>query len=115
MEKRSATPLRDVELEPYQRYGKPQPKLSWRPLVYDKEKGSGSFLMRIEPGGHTPAHEHTYLEQILVLEGDFIDSDDGTRFGPGDFITYEPGSRHSSTTENGCLILAFVRGYSQLV
>ena len=28
----------------------------------------------------------------------------------GDFITFEPGSAHSSYTKNGCLILVFLRG-----
>jgi anti-sigma factor ChrR (cupin superfamily) len=32
-----------------------------------------------------------------------VDSD-GTVFGPGDFVSYEGGTRHNSWTEGGCLI-----------
>jgi len=41
-----------------------------------------------------------------ILEGDLVDSD-GTRFGPGDFVSYAPGTHHSSRTEGGCLIAVF--------
>ena len=32
-----------------------------------------------------------------------VDSD-GTTFGPGEFVSYDAGTHHSSWTERGCLI-----------
>ena len=34
-------------------------------------------------------------------------------FKKGDFVTYEPGSKHSSYTKKGCLILTFMRGINK--
>jgi hypothetical protein len=41
-----------------------------------------------------------------VLDGDLVDSD-GSVFGPGDFVSYEAGTHHNSSTENGCLLAVF--------
>ena len=38
---------------------------------------------------------------------------DGKIFKKGDFVTFEPGSTHSSYTKNGCLILVFMRGINK--
>ena len=34
-------------------------------------------------------------------------------FKKGDFITFTPGSTHSSHTKDGCLILVFMRGINK--
>ena len=46
------------------------------------------------------------MEEFLILEGDLVD-DDGTVFGPGDFVSYQAGTVHNSRTEGGCLIAVF--------
>ena len=38
---------------------------------------------------------------------------DGKTFKKGDFVLYEPGSKHFSHTINGCLVLVFMRGINQ--
>jgi len=38
--------------------------------------------------------------------GQLVDSD-GTKFGPGDFVSYDAGTHHNSWTETGCLIAVF--------
>jgi anti-sigma factor ChrR (cupin superfamily) len=88
---------------PYDLEGPVQPEMSWLPLSYDRETGIGSYLMRMQPGAVTIEHDHEVMEEFLVLEGDLVDSD-GTVFGPGDFVSYEGGTRHNSWTEGGCLI-----------
>jgi quercetin dioxygenase-like cupin family protein len=109
---RSRIDVHAAQLQPYDRYGEPAPGVTWRPLNYDPERGAGSFLLALEPGARTPAHEHTEIEEILVLAGDFIDSD-GSIFGPGDFLTYPPGTRHYSTSRSGCRLLVEVRAYGR--
>lgn len=88
---------------PYDLEGPAQPEMSWLPVSYDPETGLGSYFMRMEPGAVTIEHDHDVMEDFLILEGDLVDSD-GAVFGPGDFVTYEAGTRHNSWTENGCLI-----------
>jgi anti-sigma factor ChrR (cupin superfamily) len=88
---------------PYDLEGPVQPEMAWLPVSYDRASQRGSYLMRMAPGAATLPHEHPGFEDFLVLEGDLIDSD-GTRFVAGDFVSYRPGTRHSSRSEGGCLI-----------
>jgi len=95
------TPYREYDLE-----GPVQPEMRWLPVSYDRETGEGCYLMRMDPGAVTISHEHRGMEEFLIIEGDLVDSD-GTVFGPGDFVSYEAGTRHDSRTENGCLLAVF--------
>ena len=52
------------------------------------------------------------FEEFFILDGELIDSD-GAVFKKGDFVTFEPGSKHSSYTKKGCLILTFMRGINE--
>ncbi len=95
---------------PYDRYGEPIAGMFWVPL--SGERGNGefeSFLLRMEPGSRSRPHEHTGIEEFLVVEGELIDLD-GTRFRAGDFVHFEPGSKHSSHTPGGCTLLVMLRG-----
>ena len=49
-----------------------------------------------------------------MLDGELTDTD-GKIFKKGDFITFEPGSKHFSHTKNGCLVLVFMRGINKLI
>ena len=49
-----------------------------------------------------------------MLDGELIDLDNKI-FKKGDFITFEPGSSHSSYTKTGCLMLVFMRTRSKLL
>ena len=91
---------------PYDLEGPVQPEMSWLPLSFDPESQQGTYLMRMEPGAVTIAHDHPGMEEFLILEGDLVDSD-GSVFGPGDFVSYEAGTHHNSWTEGGCLIAVF--------
>ncbi len=74
------------------------------PLSYKQDLGQGTYLMRMDPGAVTIAHDHKCFEDFMILEGELID-DDGTVIGPGDLVTYAPGSHHNSRTVTGCVIL----------
>jgi anti-sigma factor ChrR (cupin superfamily) len=91
---------------PYDMEGPVQPEMSWLPVSYEPETGHGTYLMRMEPGAVTIAHEHQGMEEFLVLEGDLVDSD-GSVFTAGDFVSYQAGTHHNSSTENGCLLAVF--------
>jgi anti-sigma factor ChrR (cupin superfamily) len=95
--------------EPFRAYdmeGPVQEDMSWLPISYDEATGQGCYMMRMEPGAVTVAHDHAGMEEFLVLEGELVDVD-GAVFGPGDFVSYEPGTHHNSWTETGCVIAVF--------
>jgi anti-sigma factor ChrR (cupin superfamily) len=90
----------------YDLEGPVQPEMSWLPVSYDKATGQGCYLMRMQPGAVTLPHEHLGMEEFVILEGEFIDGD-GCVFRAGDFVSYDPGTRHNSRTETGCLLAVF--------
>jgi len=100
----AATPFLAYDLE-----GPVQPEMSWLPVSYDRTTGNGCYLMRMQPGAVTIAHEHPGVEDFLILEGELID-DDGAVFRPGDFVSYVAGTWHNSRTVTGCLIAVFEWG-----
>ena len=95
-----------LEYLPYDLEGPLQADMGWLPISYDRKRGEGSYLMRMDPGARTIPHEHPGYEDFLILEGELIDSD-GRVLRQGDFISYLPGTRHHSWTEVGCRILVF--------
>jgi anti-sigma factor ChrR (cupin superfamily) len=103
---RKAVNLHEAAFREYDMEGPVQPEMSWLPISYDGATGQGTYAMRMEPGAVTISHEHAGMEEFLILAGELIDGD-GTVFGPGDFVSYEPGTTHSSRTESGCLIAVF--------
>ena len=73
-------------------------------ISYSQKTGKGWYVMRMDPGSETIAHEHQLLEEFLILEGELIESD-GTVLKIGDFVTNPPGTYHNSRTETGCLLI----------
>jgi anti-sigma factor ChrR (cupin superfamily) len=113
MIKRKITNLYDVDFIPFDNYGVAVPGMSWHKISYSKDNGGqGTYVLKMEPGAKSLPHEHTGFEEFLMLEGELIDPD-GKIFKKGDFISFEPGSKHSSSTINGCLVLVFMRGINQ--
>jgi len=104
--KRSVTPITKTPFQQYDLEGPVQPEMSWLPISFRKETGVGSYLMRMQPGAETIAHDHSGYEEFVVLEGELIDSD-GAVFKTGDFVSFAPGTRHSSRTETGCVLAVF--------
>ena len=102
--KRRIFATRTIEMKPYDLDGPVQPEMGWAALSYDARRERGSYLVRMAPGAATIPHEHANREEFLILEGEAIE-DDGTVLKPGDWIVYEPGSRHYTRTVTGCLLL----------
>ena len=106
-DRRRITPISAAAFQPFDLYGEPLPKLSWLPLNFDASAGRGHYLLRFAPGGRSLPHEHTDVEEFLVLEGELVDSD-GTIFRAGDFVQFAAGSQHFSTSPSGCLLLVIL-------
>ena len=104
----------NLEFEPFDNYGKPIKGMSWHKISYEKEKGQGSYILKMEPGAKSIPHEHVSYEEFYMLDGELIDVD-GKVFKKGDFISFEPGSTHFSFTEKGCLILVFMRSRNKTI
>lgn len=103
---RRIVPTAGTEFLPYDLDGPLQPEISWLPISYDRKKAEGSYLMRLQPGARTIPHEHPGFEEFVILDGELTDSD-GHVFRTGDFVSFQPGTRHNSWTEPGCLIAVF--------
>lgn len=59
-----------------------------------RTEGAEVHLVRFAPGMAFPRHRHPGPETLLVLEGDYTDSE-GHFVGPGDVHLMSPGSVHS--------------------
>ena len=115
MTNRKITDLYDVEFTPFDNYGVVVPGMSWHKISYSRENGGqGTYVLKMEPGAKSLPHEHMGFEEFLMLDGELTDPD-GKVFKKGDFVTFEPGTIHSSHTEDGCLILVFMRGINEPV
>ena len=112
MSKRKITDLYNVKFEPFDNYGAPVSGMSWHKISYNKETGQGSYILKMEPGAKSLSHKHINYEEFLMLDGELIDPDNKV-FKKGDFITFEPGSYHSSYTKTGCLLLVFQRARNE--
>ena len=78
-------------------------------LLFDRETGLVTALMRFAPGAVLPDHEHVKIEQTYVLEGTLVDKEGpaaGLAVGPGEFVWREAGSRHVAWAPDGALTLA---------
>ena len=115
MTKRQITTIDNLKFEPFDNYGVPIPGMSWHKISYDKKNGGQeTYVLKMEPGAKSLPHEHTGFEEFLMLDGELVDPD-GKIFKKGDFVSFNPGSRHSSHTKNGCLVLVFMRGVNKAI
>ena len=99
----------DEKFQTYNRYGKTLPGVEWLPLSGGAEADKEVYLIRFGPGSRSHPHIHQGSEEFLVLDGELTD-DDGMVFRPGDFVRFEPGSGHSSFSEEGCTLLVILAG-----
>ena len=112
MHDRHIVDIHNIEFRSFDRYGSPVPKMSWHIISYDQTSGQGSYVLKMDPGAQTVPHMHMGFEEFLIIEGELIDSD-GTVFQKGEFVSFEPGSEHSSFSKTGALIVVFQRGLNK--
>lgn len=96
--------IHETPMQPYDMDGPLQDDMSLIELSYDRDSRQGAYVIRMEPGAETIAHEHPFREEFVILEGELIESD-GTVLKRGDYVIYEAGTYHNSRTEKGCLLL----------
>ena len=97
-----------LKFTPFNSYGKPISGMSWHKISYNQNTGVGSYVLKMAPGARSLKHTHQNYEEFFVLVGELTD-EDNTTFKKGEFISYKPGSKHSSFTKKGCLLLVFLR------
>jgi anti-sigma factor ChrR (cupin superfamily) len=98
------------QFKAYDRYGEPVAGMFWVPLSGELRNGTYEcFLLRMDAGARSKPHEHTGIEEFMVLEGELVDCD-GCHYRSGDFVRLLAGSKHSSHTPNGCTLLVILRG-----
>ena len=114
MNKRKITKLDYLKFEPFDKYGKAIKGWSWHKISFNKKTNFGTYISKLDPGTKTLPHIHTGYEEFLILNGELTDPD-GKIFKEGDFVSFEPGSQHSSFTKNGCLVLVFMRGINKAI
>ena len=90
-----------------------QHKLPWKPfqpgvdiyrLYEDEVSGANAALLRFQPGGRVPLHEHTGYEHIFMLSGSQVDENSEAQ--TGSLIINPPGTSHSILSKTGCIVLA---------
>lgn len=93
------------------------PKLlvgGWRDLVFApfrdgidiawlRQGSPGIAVLRYAPGATVPLHMHPDVEMILVLDG--AQSDLSGTYRAGDVVINMPGSQHSVSSTEGCVVL----------
>ena len=85
-------------------------------LLFDRDTGLVTALMRFAPGAVLPDHEHVRIEQTYVLEGKLVDREGpaaGLEVGQGEFVWREAGSRHVAWCPEGGLMLAIFQDNAQ--
>ena len=63
-------------------------------LLFDRETGLVTALMRFAPGAVLPDHEHVKIEQTYVLEGSLVCPEGECK--AGQFVWRPAGSRHEA-------------------
>lgn len=80
--------------------------VSYKLLFADRERGTVTTLVRMEPGSRIRSHRHLGVEQCLVLEGDVRSGEIGMQ--AGDFNCSMPGSVHEELVSDGGALLFIV-------
>jgi len=77
------------------------PGISVKILANDEKTGMVSMLVRLDPGGEYPPHEHAGVEELHLLEGElWIDE---RKLFPGDYNRAVPGTGDKRVySETGC-------------
>jgi len=102
-----------TELNNLHRIAEWQHEIPWQPfgdgveihrLYGDGVTGATAALIRFLKAGKVSLHEHPGYEHIFVLAGSQTDQNGVSR--AGSLVINPPGTRHSITSDSGCIVLA---------
>jgi predicted ChrR family anti-sigma factor len=84
-------------------------------LRRDEASGDATVLIRMRPGRSYPAHRHTGLEEVFILQGGY--SDDRGEHRAGDYVLNDAGSAHRPTALEGedCVMIAVAHSGIELI
>lgn len=85
-------------------------------LRRDRETNDATVLIRMQPNCAYPAHRHTGIEEIFILQGGFRDAR-GEHLA-GEYILNEAGSSHrpvALNTDEDCIMFAVAHGGIELI
>ena len=82
-------------------------------LWLDSENERQTILIRMQAGTSLPNHLHGGTEECFIVQGDLRESD--RHLGTGDYIRFEGGTRHTVSSDDGCLLLVSSSLHDQLV
>jgi anti-sigma factor ChrR (cupin superfamily) len=106
-------PFEHIEIKDLFRIAEEPDRIAWEPfrdgveihrLYGDGISGPTAALIRFQEESSVPLHVHEGYEHILVLAGCQRDAN-GTLY-PGTLRIHPPGTKHSATSEAGCIVLA---------
>lgn len=81
----------------------PLPGVERRPLErFAAESGRATSIVRYAPGSQFRSHQHPGGEEILVLDGVFVDEHGA--YPAGYWLKNPPGSSHAPSSPDGCLL-----------
>ena len=92
----------------------------YKQIPISGEDGTPTFSFRvftIEPGGHTPLHNHPFehLNYVIEGKGKVVDKDKEREIKQGDFVLILPGETHqyrnTSTSQPMVIICAVPKEY----
>jgi quercetin dioxygenase-like cupin family protein len=92
----------------------------YKQIPLSRKDGVPTFSFRvfsIEPGGHTPFHEHEFehMNYVITGEGTLVSKDREYELREGDFALVLPGEKHqfrnSSGNQNLLIICAVPKEY----
>ncbi len=105
MSKDLASRFVDAERLPWQKT--PYAGVEAKTLLFDRETGVATLLMKFAPGAKLPDHEHVLIEQTYVLEGSLVCAEGECK--AGEFVWRPAGSRHEAWggAEGGLMLAIF--------
>jgi quercetin dioxygenase-like cupin family protein len=80
------------------------------PVVLQSADGARAVMLALQPGQELREHEVKERAWVTVVEGEaqIGSNGDSVSAGPGTLVTFEPGERHSVSSEGGARILLFL-------
>jgi quercetin dioxygenase-like cupin family protein len=81
-------------------------------ILISKADGADNFAMRmfeIQPGGHTPLHNHPHEHEVFVLDGEgiFVYKEKEYRIAAG-YVVFVPGGVEHQFQNTGDSVLRFL-------